>query len=80
MLKALLELLTGGSGIASAVTNGVKWTAIAASLPLLYSFFIEHKNDVLVTLDTSQALLVLGIIFAMIQVAHSARGPNRNND
>lgn len=75
MLGKLLSLLLGGSGIAAGVTNAVKVGAILTALPLAWSWFQGNQHVVVLTLDVSQALAIVGLVFALLQVAHVARSP-----
>jgi len=76
ILKGVLGALGfGGEGALSAVTNGAKAVAIAAAAPLAWNWFQGHGNDVVVTLSVSQVLLCGGFVYALLAVAHAARGP-----
>jgi len=72
ILSTILSALVGGSGAASAITNGVKWTAIAATLPLFYQWYQGHAGDQIVCLNVAQSLLLAVVLFAVVQVAHRA--------
>lgn len=73
MIPKILELLFGGGGSLSAITGAVKVAGIAAAAPLAWNWFQGHGNDLVLTLNVSQALFVVGLVVALVQVAHSAR-------
>lgn len=73
MIQAILQMLLGGSGVANVVTNGVKWTAIFAALPLAYQWYEGHAGDNVVCLNVGQTLLFAAILFVVVQTAHGAR-------
>lgn len=77
MIARLIEWLLGGSGVAAGVTNAAKLGSILVAAPLAWSWFQGHQHDVVLTLDVSQALAIVGVVFAMLQVAHIARGPGQ---
>jgi hypothetical protein len=77
MIAKFLALLFGGSGIGSGVTNAVKLAGILAAMPLAWNWFEGHQHDVVLTLNVAQALFVVGIVVALLQVAHVARGPGQ---
>lgn len=75
MIEKLLAMLLGGSGIGDVVTNGVKWASVIGSVPLVYAWFQGHAHDEIVCLNVAQTLLLAGILFVVVQIAHTARGP-----
>jgi uncharacterized membrane protein YtjA (UPF0391 family) len=73
LIVKLIGGLFGGSGIASGIANGAKFVALAPIV--LYVF--ENKDAIAVSLTYGQLALCGAFAFAMIQVAHVARGPGQ---
>jgi hypothetical protein len=75
MSAKLLELLFGGGGTLSAIAGGAKVVGLIAAAPLAWNWYQGHGTDVVLTLNVGQALFVVGLVVALVQVAHSARAP-----
>lgn len=77
LIGSLVGALFGGSGTASAVTNVAKIGGFVVAAPLAWDWFQGHQNQVVLTLNVSQALALALFAVALLQVAHSARGPGQ---
>lgn len=73
MLEKLLGFLLGGGGALGAVAGVAKSAGLLALAPLAWHWFQGHGQDIVVTFTVAQAVFVVGIVVALVQVAHSAR-------
>jgi hypothetical protein len=77
IIAAIVNFLGGNAAgkVASGAVNAAAGVALVAAATPAALWFVHNKDEVFVTMTYAQTIIVAGIVFAFIKMAHYTQAP-----
>jgi hypothetical protein len=77
IVSAIVSFLGGGvaNKVAGGVVNAGAAVALVAAITPAVLWVMKNKDDVFVTLTYGETILIAGLVFAFIKMAHYVQAP-----